>query len=89
MFEDQLKEGSTYMIENIMVSQNDINYKKTSHKYKLAFLRTTKVTNIPDEEIPLYHFDFSDFAVILAEPRSDLIVGKYGISNNQFQNKKG
>lgn len=70
-----LNEGSSYLIETFMVAQNDIKYKKTTHKYKLHFMRTTRLSMINDDDIPLFYFDFSDFPVILSENRSELIVG--------------
>lgn len=68
-----------------MVAQNDITYKKTTHNYKVTFLRTTKVTNIVAEDIPKYYFDFSEFPMILSETRTDLIVGKDSVVTKCFQ----
>lgn len=86
-FIDLLKEGNCYFIEGFMVAQNDISYKKTSHMFKLNFMRTTRVTNSSAHEIPNYYFDFSDFPVILAEQRQDLIVGNTSTLTNHKRNR--
>lgn len=76
-FSHLVQEGSTYLIEDLCVSQNDVKFRRTHHKYKLGFLGNTRVTNIDDLEIPVNSFDLIPFPTILAEKRSDLYLGEH------------
>lgn len=80
-FSHLLEEGSTYVIEELCVSQNDIKFRRTNHKFKLSFLGTTRVTPIEAVEIPKNSFDFVSFPNIVKEHRSDLYIG---IHNQTF-----
>jgi hypothetical protein len=68
IFKDQLEEGSAYVFENLMVGNCDQSYKAAEHKFKLNFMKSTKVFKVTAPEIARYHFDFVGFKDILSAP---------------------
>lgn len=75
-FREKVESGSVYLLDKLMVAQNDFKFKKTSHKYKLSFMLDTKIERITAEEIPLNQFDFCDFHTILTSNKNEVFVGK-------------
>lgn len=62
-----LKEGSSYVFSNLLVSLNDPKFKSTNNKYKLHFIDNTHCTLVEANEISKYHFDFMSFSNILSK----------------------
>lgn len=54
-------------------------YKTTSHKYKLFFMGITTYQHIDVLEIPINHFAFVPFARINNSRTENIIVGNYKI----------
>lgn len=75
-FEALLEEGSTYSMENLLVSQNDLKLKTTTHKYKLTFMGNTKCNKTDVPNIPLNYFQFVPFTQILDGINQDFLIGK-------------
>ncbi|KAJ1396646.1 Nucleic acid-binding, OB-fold [Sesbania bispinosa] len=65
-FEGTLKEGSAYVMENLLVAENKMKFKTTSHAYKFGFMQSTRVTEIEADNIPSHSFLFVPFPDILA-----------------------
>lgn len=61
MFEALLEEDSAYIMENLLVGQNDLTLKTTTHKLKLNFMATTKCNKIDASSIPMNYFQFVPF----------------------------
>ncbi|KAJ1393722.1 Nucleic acid-binding, OB-fold [Sesbania bispinosa] len=81
-FEGTLKEGSVYVMENLLVAENKMKFKTTSHAYKLGFMQSTRVTEIEADNIPSHSFLFVPFPDILAGSNEFVLMGKMGISNS-------
>ncbi|KAL9145534.1 hypothetical protein ABFS82_13G049800 [Erythranthe guttata] len=60
-----LKEGSTYIFQNIMVVPNDPKFRATRHPYKIIFINNTRVTNCNAQNIPTITYDFTNFVDII------------------------
>ncbi|KAJ1393030.1 hypothetical protein SESBI_35350 [Sesbania bispinosa] len=65
-FEGTLKEGIAYVMENLLVAENKMKFKTTSHAYKFGFMQSTRVTEIEADNIPSHSFLFVPFLDILA-----------------------
>ena len=61
-YENLIEEGSAYLIENLLVANIDKRFKPTRHKYRLAFMKTTKCTKFDIDSIPKVYFEFWPFA---------------------------
>lgn len=76
-WEQQLKEGKTYIAQNFEVESNKEDYKTTKHGYKLVFVKGTmlKEQDLPD--IPHYGYDFTKFETIINKNVvADVLIGK-------------
>lgn len=71
-----VEEGSTYDIENVLVTKNDPKYQVTQHRFKLNLIDKTKFFKIDATTIPLNHFDFMPFNEILKVEREEKVVGE-------------
>jgi len=74
---ENVQEGSTYEIENVLVTKNDRKYQVTQHRFKLNLIDKTKFFKIDASIIPLNHFDFVPFNEILEAEREEKIVGEF------------
>jgi len=59
-----VSEGSTYEVENVLVTHNDSKGATTRHKHKLNLMFNTSWTKLDESIIPLNHFEFVDFVTI-------------------------
>jgi len=79
MFKDHFEEGSIYVIEKLMVAQNDPTFGTTPHKYKLNFIGgggDTTVFKLTDSvAISKSCFQFMSFVEILACHKEDRLIG--------------
>ncbi|RHN82124.1 putative nucleic acid-binding protein [Medicago truncatula] len=73
-----VEEGSTYDIENVLVTKNDPKYQVTQHRFKLNLIDNTKFFKIDAATIPLNHFDFMPFNEILEAEREEKVVDVIG-----------
>jgi hypothetical protein len=60
-----------------MVAKNDVTFRCTSHKYKLNFMRGTKVWKFHSDEIPNNNFDFMSFQEIISKTNEDQMLGEF------------
>jgi len=68
---EDVEEGSTYVVEKILVAKNDNpKYKITPRMYKLNCMFSTNFIKIKDDHIPINHFDFVSNK-ILNSPNED------------------
>ncbi|KAG4382694.1 hypothetical protein GLYMA_14G139850v4 [Glycine max] len=64
-WEQQLKEGKTYIAQNFEVESNKEDYKTTKHGYKLVFVKGTMLKEQDLLDIPHYVYDFTKFESII------------------------
>ncbi|KAH6770635.1 hypothetical protein C2S52_015438 [Perilla frutescens var. hirtella] len=63
-FKPLLEEGCLYGIKNFIVTQNANKYKTTENKYKIIFLKRTRVCKLFDDAFPRCVYTFKSFEVI-------------------------
>ncbi|XP_012856930.1 PREDICTED: uncharacterized protein LOC105976187 [Erythranthe guttata] len=66
-FYNIVKEGNTYVFQNILVVPNDGKYRATRNAHKIIFIKTTRVTNCKVENIPGITYDFTNFLDIITD----------------------
>ncbi|KAG5001132.1 hypothetical protein JHK82_022280 [Glycine max] len=83
-----LEEGAAYIIQNILVTQNSVKYKTSSHRFKLNFMGNTICSKIEDEVIPNFQFDFMSLSDILSSTTKDVLIEKDNIKEIVKNGKK-
>ncbi|KAK2423169.1 replication protein A 70 kDa DNA-binding subunit [Trifolium repens] len=78
LFRDRIEDGCAYVFEKFMVAKNDVTFRCTSHKYKLNFMRGTKVWKFHSDEIPNNNFDFMSFQEIISKTNEDQMLDAIG-----------
>ncbi|KAH6756151.1 hypothetical protein C2S53_004412 [Perilla frutescens var. hirtella] len=63
-FKPLLEEGCLYGIKNFIVTQNANKYKTTENKYRIIFLKRTRVCKLFDDAFPRCVYTFKSFEVI-------------------------
>lgn len=74
-FQPILHEGSTYLIDKLLVAANDLKFPSTSHKYKLNFMGITNCIVVEASQIPTNHFKFMPFPEIAMSPKDEILTG--------------
>ncbi|KAK2428443.1 replication protein A 70 kDa DNA-binding subunit [Trifolium repens] len=77
-FKDRIEYGCAYVFEKFMVAKNDVTFRCSSHKYKLNFMRGTKVWKLTANDIPMNHFDFMPFQEIISKTNEDQMLDAIG-----------
>ncbi|KAJ1413701.1 Nucleic acid-binding, OB-fold [Sesbania bispinosa] len=77
-FENEFKEGSCYLIQNIMIAHNEGRFKTTSHKFKLSFMANTRVQQINCESFPINAYQFVPFDQINDGRPTNLLIDVIG-----------
>ncbi|CAI9112976.1 OLC1v1013491C1 [Oldenlandia corymbosa var. corymbosa] len=82
-------EGETKQITNFDMAEYTGNYKSNKHKYKIAFMRNTRVEPCTIDSIPKHSFEFVPFDYVLTmNPiNNDYLIGKRYVKNAKFGGK--
>lgn len=66
-FNKEISEGKIYEFEYFEVTDNDLNWKPTTHRYKLTFGKQTNFA-LETAEIPAFSFNLTSIHDILSLP---------------------
>ena len=75
-FQELLKPGSAYVLQNIKVVPHNSEYKVSKIKYMILFVKSTSIKQVERPEIPMNKFVLTSFADIISgvAPR-DVLIG--------------
>ncbi|KAL6550133.1 hypothetical protein OROMI_020621 [Orobanche minor] len=79
-FKDNLREGHLFVVRNIIVVNNRMQYRTTSHQYMIRFFWKTRVTEFVDEEFSSLMYDLMPFRQLTPSnnPDENLLIDVIG-----------
>lgn len=84
-FQMQLQVGSSYIMQNFKVSNNDFSFKSTNHGFKLVFCGSTSVKKKELPEIPVNYLNILGLdSITEGRFKSNVLVGEFNIYSNLY-----
>lgn len=78
VWREKLEQNKTYIMQNMTVLRNELQYKACNHPFRMFFNGGTTMRAIELPDFPPYEFHFTSFAEIKEKQlRKDLLVGKF------------